>query len=187
MTLFISDRLQTRRKVGLETLSLVASLGSAVFFSGLFIANWSIGRNLLTTAAAAVGLVLYWSWHRARHPANISPPKADTSDEVDDDDDSLRKWEWYWILALAVSSIGVVIVGLITSFFLALLVVAAFAGGYNDVSDAGDVLRASLAMLAVSAVTEFAIVMPLCRLWNLDFDADPEPRSAYCPSPSQQP
>lgn len=167
---------QTRRKVGLELLSLVACIGSAVFFSGVFIAEWSARHTLFVTLLTAGGLISYWVCHRSRHPANIDPPEAEVEE---DDDDAGDRWEWYWILAFGVTLVGVVIIGLISSFLLALLVIVLFGLGYSDVSDAGDVTRAVLAMLAVSAVVEFALVIPLSKRWNLDFEAEPEPRSAY--------
>jgi fatty acid desaturase len=178
---------QTRRKVAVESLSLVAAMGSAVFFSGLFIANWSLRRNLLVTVLTAVVLVLYCIWHRSRYPANIAPPTAETADADDDDDDAVSQWEWYWVLALGIGIIGVVIVGLLRGFFLALLVIVGFSFGYSETSSARDVVYACLAMLGFSAAVEFAVVLPLCKLWNLDAMADPEPRSTYCPTPTERP
>lgn len=74
-----------------------------------------------------------------------------------------------------------VIIGLAGNCFLAFLVITVFGVGYSDVSDVGDVISAALAMLAVSAVVEFAVVIPLSRLWNLDFEAEPGSRSTCCP------
>lgn len=178
----IHRRRQTRRKIGLEMLSLVASIGSAVFFSGLFVARWSSQTAVAVTLIAAVALILYGIWFRSRYPPNINPPVADVR-KKDDDDEGDGWWEWYWILAFVVAWAGMVIVGLATSFFLAFLVIAVFGVGYSDVSDVGDVVRAALAMLAISAAVEFAVVIPLSKRWNLDFEADPEPRSTYCPTP----
>jgi hypothetical protein len=174
---------QTRRKVAVESLSLVAAMGSAVFFSGLFIAHWSLGLNLLVTVLTGAALVLYWVWHRSRYPANITPPTAETADA---DDDAVSQWEWYWVLALGIGFVGVVIAGLLASFFLALLVIVGFGFGYSETSSARDVLYASLAMLGFSAAVEFAVVLPLCKLWNLDATADPAPMDTYCPTPTEQ-
>jgi hypothetical protein len=176
---------QTRRKVGLELVSLVASMGSAVFFSGLLVAQWSLRHAFVATVLATAGFSAYWIWHRSRYPANIAPPPAETVDDSADEDDGGR-WEWYWILALVVSLIAVVVVGLVSSFLLALVVIVGFGVGYSDVSDVGDIASAALAMLAVAAIVEFGVVMPLCKRWNLDFDAQPEPRSTYCPTPTER-
>jgi hypothetical protein len=172
---------QTRRKVGLELLSLVACIGSAVFFSGVFIAAWSMRPTVVVTLLTAGGLISYWVWHRSRHPANIDPPEAEVEKN---DDDAGDRWEWYWVLAFGVTLVGVVIIGLISTFLFGLLVIVLFGLGYSDVSDAGDVTSAVLAMFAVSAVAEFALVIPLSKRWNLDFEAEPEPRDASSPDPT---
>lgn len=178
-------RRQTRRKVALEMLSGAVPMSSAVLFSGVFIAGWSWQRSSVAALLTALGLAAYLVWHRSIHPANIDPPPPveDSEDEEADDDDG--RWDWFTILLFVVSLIGVAVVGFVGSFFIPLLVIVLFCIGYSSF-DVSDVAAATLAMAGVSAVVEFAVVMPLCKLWNLDPEAGPRPRKDFCPRPGDQ-
>ncbi|AWB93296.1 hypothetical protein [Aeromicrobium chenweiae] len=173
-------RRQTRRKVALEVLSLAVPISSAVFFSGALIAGWSWRISSVVALLTAVGLFAYWAWHRSVHPADIEPPPAEDPDEAADDDDG--RWDWFTVLLLVVGVIGVVVVGLVGSFVVPLLVILLF-WLTSSGADVGDVAGATIAMLGVSCVLELAIVLPLCRRWNLDPEAKPRSRDEFCPKP----
>lgn len=74
-------------------------------------------------------------------------------------------------LVTAVAVVGVVVVGLVRNFLLSLLVILAFVIGYGP--SFGDVAITVGAMLGVSFVLEFGVVLPVARRWNLDPDAEP--------------
>lgn len=143
-------------------------------------------RKVSAVAAACTLLVLSgcWVWHRSRFPANIDPPSGETHDE-DGEDDEGGWWDPFTILLFVVSAVALVIVGIVARFVLPLLVIMLFSVGFGP--DPGDVALVVLAMLGVSFVLEFAIVIPLCRLWNLDIDGETEPGSTPCPTASEQP
>lgn len=177
-------RLQTRRKIFLEVLSLAVPIASALYFSAQFIGQWSNRSTQLAAISTVAILTGYWIWRRSRVPATISPPKKD---DVEDDEDEGEVGPWWdpftilLFLITLVAIVGVVAVGIFVNFLLSLLVILAFVIGYDP--SFGDVTITVGATLGVSFVLEFGVVLPLARLWNLDPDAEPESLDQFCPTP----
>ena len=181
----VNVKKRTRRKVFLEGLSLAVPISAAVFFSGEFIVDWSPHINVYFASLTALTLAAFWIWHRNNYPANIAPPAPKQEPEARPNDDG-GWWDWFTILLFVVSFIAVVVAGIVGRFLLSLLVIFLFGVGYSG-SDLGDVARATLATLGVAFVLEFAIVIPLCKLWNLAIDEEPRSREDFCPTPSDSP
>jgi hypothetical protein len=174
-------KVQSRRKVTLETLSLVVPLGSALFFSGLVIADWTTASSAGVAMATAVLATGFWLWHRSNYPANIAAPQDDG--EVEDEEDDDGKWDLFTVALLAVCMFVVVTVGLLMAFWLPLVVIVLFTAAAAS-PDLSDLLLTVGLTLAVSFILEFAVVMPLSRRWNLSTDEDPRPLSDFCPTPT---
>jgi hypothetical protein len=178
-------RRQTRRKVFLEALSLVAPIGSAIFFSGRFVVSWPLPTTLAVTGLSAVALMIYWIWHRSTYPASIAP--WGSSDEPDDPADEVEdeggRWDLFMIVLTVVGVTTVVVLGIVARFVLALLVIVLFAAAHSG-SELGDVASAVLAMLGVSFVVEVGVVIPLSRVWDLSIDEEPPDRGDFCPVPT---
>lgn len=179
-------RRQTRRKIFLEVLSLVVPIASALYFSAQFIGEWSTRRTLLATICTVAILTSYWIWRRSRVPADISAPKKD--DVKEDDGEGENEGGPWWdpsnillFLIFQFALVGVVAVGIFLNFLVSWLVILAFVI-FNDPS-LGEVAVTAGAMLGVSFVLEFGVVLPLARLWNLDPEADSETLDQFCPTP----
>jgi hypothetical protein len=171
---------QTHRKVFLETLSLAASMGSAVLFSTWIIMGWSVRDVSLLTSLAVVVLTAGLLWHRSIHPAAIGPPVADEEpDGSEDEDDDPQRWDWFTIGLFVVSLVGVVVLGIVVRFAFPVLVIILFAAAGS--AGLGDVALATLGMLGVTFVTELAIVIPLCKRWNLSLDDERPARGESSP------
>lgn len=169
-------RRQTRRTIFLEVLSLVVPLASALSFSATFIGEWSTRSTQLATITTVAVLIGSWIWYRSRVPATISSPMT-IAVEDDDEGEAGPWWDPFTLvlfLVTAVAVVGVVVMGLVLNFLLSLLVVLAFVIGYGP--SFGDVAITVGAMLGVSFVLEFGVVLPLARRWNLDPDAKSGPR-----------
>lgn len=170
--------------MALEMLTLTVTMGSAVLFSGAFIADWSRPRSFVATLLTVLMSSACLIWHRSNYPPNIDPPAPADDSHDDEDDDEGGWWDPFTIILFLVSLVGVIVFGVVARFLLPLMVILLFAVAASG-SDVGDVARATLAMLGMCALVEFAIVIPLCKRWNLDFDADPRPRSDFCAGPSE--
>lgn len=184
-----ATRVQRRRKVALEALSLAAANAGAVFFAGRFVARWDVPTAGWWGAVAAVACVGYWIWHRSRYPAQITVETDEAVEarprrEMADDAGSI--WDPLNLLVLGVGALAVVAVvvfGLLVSFIVPLMIILGF-GVFFGGDDLGGVGGALLGTLLVASITEFGVVMPLCRHWGLPFGSAGPSRQDFCPPPA---
>jgi hypothetical protein len=166
---------QTRRKVTLEALSFAVPVSASVLFSGEVVAKWSRDGALTAAALTAIACLAFLLWHRSRHPASVAPwgssGEAPRHEEAEDDEEA-GGWDPFTLLLFVVSLTTVVVAGVVVRFMLPLGIIVLFTLVDSD-SDLGDVALATLLTLAVAAVVELGVVIPLSRLWNLSNDEGP--------------
>lgn len=164
---------------------MVANAG-AVFFAGRFVAQWNALTAGLWAAVTAMACVGYWIWHRRRYPAQITVDTnevAEARPRREMSQDAGPIWDPVNLLVLGVGALAVVVVvvfGLLVSFIVPVMIILGF-GVFFGSADLGGVGGAVLGTLSVALITEFGVVMPLCRHWGLPFDDAGRSRRDFCP------
>lgn len=178
----------TRRKVALEALSFAVPVSASVLFSGEVVAKWSRDGALTATVLTAIACLAFLLWHRSHHPASVAPwgSSAEAPRHEDADDEEVGGWDAFILLLFVVSLTAVVVAGVVVRFMLPLGIIVLFTVVDSD-SDLGDVALATLLTLAVAAVVELGVVIPLSRLWNLSIDEGPGLLASVYPVPTDGP